>query len=358
MNEYLDAASRLHEYLNKCWKDSSMAGPTLGGKYYYNTIRLLRAYFPSISREKEIFYQGLGYWIKSNWKLFDLTKDLQYMNIALACSDFVIGSQNNEGSWQFPQNLMKLKIYTNGGTWASLGLLETYKRTKEDKYLISALKWYNLLIGTIGFQKHKDSLAINYSIPARYKVPNATTPVLWFLAELSCLTKNQKYLDKVDKLRRFVELSQMENGELMYTTETPHFLCLNYNAFQFLDLAEFYSLTSDEAIYRIMRNLVTFIKTGVNYDGSVRYNCFKRYPSIIYYSAAVGCVFLRARKIGFGDFSELENKVYKFVLTTQKPNGGFPFSRKEHLVLSDKMFYPYINEYILYHLLIKAEELV
>jgi len=334
-----------------------MIGPTLGNKYYKYSIRFLRSYLPFISREKEILYQGLGYWIKSNWKLFDITENAAYRSVALACSDFILDSQSRDGNWLYPQHLMKCNINTNNGTWASLGLLETYKRTKKEKYIVSALKWYDLLTNVVGFQKFKDSLAINYANPPTTKVPNNTTFTIWFFAELSNLTNDPKYLQNTKKMIRFLKYAQMKNGEFMYTTERPHYLCFNYNSFEFLDLLEFYKLTRDETVHDIIQKLIKFVSTGVNENGSVRFNCFKKHPTIIYYAAAVGCALLKATKMGLGDFWELAEKTYGFVLSNQRSEGGFPFSRNEFFIFSDQTVYPYVNEYTLYHLLIKAEEM-
>lgn len=332
-------------------------GPTLGKRYYYYTIRLLRSYLPVLPREKEILYQGLGYWIKSNWKLFDITKNPVYKKDALACSDFIVDSQSKEGNWPYPQRLIKCNINTNNGTWASLGLLESYKRTRNEKYLSSALEWYNLLTNVVGFQKYKDALSINYAKPPIKKVPNNTSFNLWFFAELSNLTNDLQYMQYTRKMIRFLEYTQMKNGELMYHTEKPHYLCFNYNSFEFLDLLEFYKLTNDNTVHSIMQRLIEFVSTGVNKNGSVRFNCFKKHPIIIYYSASVGCALLQATKMDFGDFMDLEREAYEYVLSSQKPDGGFPYSRKEYAILSDQTAYPFTNAYILYHLLTKAEQM-
>ena len=58
------------------------------------------------------------------------------------------------------------------------------------------------------------------------------------------------------------------SGEMPYTIECdgggrPHFLCYQYNAFELLDLAHYYSITDDAAVLPIMEKLATFIAHGI-----------------------------------------------------------------------------------------------
>ena len=122
---------------------------------------------------------------------------------------------------------------------------------------------------------------------------------------------------------KFLQYSQKDNGELPYAFQVSeiegreHFLCYQYNCFQFLDLVHFWELTNNEEIYSILGDLIRFIKTGMHPDGHSKYKCNKSYPEVTYYTAVMGAAFIKATEIGLGDFSEYENKSYERVLERQ-----------------------------------------
>ena len=73
---------------------------------------------------------------------------------ALACSDYVVAEQRTEGYWEYPPvPTRKGKIATVEGNIATIGLLESYRRTCSRAYLMAAKQWYEFLTTEIGFRK-------------------------------------------------------------------------------------------------------------------------------------------------------------------------------------------------------------
>ena len=74
---------------------------------------------------------------------------------------------------------------------------------------------------------------------------------------------------------------QLPSGELPYALgKTPdrdrvHFLCYQYNAFEYLDLAHYHQRTNDKAILSITERLAGYLENGFTRQGACRYNCQK-----------------------------------------------------------------------------------
>jgi hypothetical protein len=365
-NKSFVSAIKLHNYiLEDFWNGHAIVGPDPGLYLESRLLRFIKSYLPSINWcDNHYFLQAQGYWIKSNWDLFEITGDISYKKVAIACSKQIIDKQKNNGSWEYPLKAWKKYASTVEGTWASLGLLETFKHTKEWTYLKGALKWYDFLINRIGFQTYKDSLAINYFDIPKYRVPNNTTLVLWFLAELYGIEKDPKFLKFNEKMIRFTQLCQNSNGELRYTVEKEHYLCYHYNAFEFLDLYHYQEIINDERIRIILKKLAKFLSTGVTEIGSVKFDCFQTFPEVIFFSGVVGAALTSAASIGFKGYEKHTKCAYNFLFENQRPDGSFiecrhamPYIRKpiSHGFLIDKRSYPGGLCFILQHFLIKAK---
>jgi len=362
----LVSAIRLYKYIHKnFWNGHAIVGPDTGLNLELRFLRFIKSYLPSINwSDNHYFLQAQGYWIKSNWDLFEITGDLNYKRTAIACSKQILNKQRNDGTWEYPLKAWKKYVSTVEGTWASLGLLETFKHTKEPTYLKGALKWYDFLISRIGFQTYKDSLAINYFDVPRYRVPNNTTLVLWFLAELYGIEKDPEFLKFNDKMIKFIQLCQNSNGELRYTVEREHYLCYHYNAFEFLDLYHYHEIIDDERIRIILKKLAKFVSMGVSEIGSTKYDCFQTFPETIFYSGVAGAALTSAASMGFENYEKHIKCAYDFLFENQRPDGSFIFCR--HAMpyvrkpispgfLTDKRSYPRPLSYILQHLLVKAK---
>jgi rhamnogalacturonyl hydrolase YesR len=307
--------------------------------------------------------QAQGYWIKDNWELFGLTQKNSYRDVALECSNNVARTQRADGSWEYPLKEWRKYVSTVEGTWASLGLLTSYKNTKNQTYLESAIKWYDFLVEKTGFQSYLDSLVINYFAfsSKRNKVPNNATLVLWFFAELYKVTGDPKFMLHTDGLIRFLELCQKPDGELIYEVGNDHYLCYHYNSFEFIDLLNFYNLTGNARIKAILIRLAKFIASGITEKGSVKYSCSQTFPELIWFSGPAGAALVSATNLQLGDYQNQVDRVYNYLMENQQPTGTFFYSTRDMVYLrnpvnwgflKDRTSYPRQLTYILQHLLI------
>ncbi len=364
MNELSEAAYKLYNHLkSNHWNGEALIGPDPGLRFNIRIWRFVKSYlrfFPW--QDNKYFLQCQGYWIWDNWKLYQFDTDEDFRRIAIAASDTILRNQRGDGYWEYPLREWRGLIATVDSNYAALGLLETFRNTEDQRYLDGALKWYEFLITSGGFQKYRDSLAVRYFAGRNGRlVPNNVTLTLQLFAEIYNFTSDDKYLRNCDEMIKFLEYSQKESGEFPYAFATPeidgrdHFLCFQYNCFQFLDLARFWEIIKDDRVQKILNRLIGFIRRGQHEDGHAWYDCFKSYPEVTYYTAVLGAALLKAKTIGLGDFTKQQEKAYKRVLERQFADGGFIHSSRNYGVLSDKRSYPRYLSMILKHLLMRIE---
>lgn len=359
MNDYLEAALKLHQYLvKKHWNGQAVVGPDPIGKINWRITRFIKSYTPWLPWSSKLVYlQGQSYWIKSNLLLAELTHQSTYLEFVVRCADYMVQSQPENGAWLHPPIWERRGfISTVEGVWASLGLVAAYRQTHTPAYLEAALKWYNFQINSIGFQNVKDGLAANYYAHSISRVPNVTTMLIWLTGELADVTGDKKYLHYTDKMLRFIEDSQLTTGELPYALgPIPHFMCYQYNSFQFIDLAHYYRLTNDVQALSIMNKLIGFLATGLTERGSSRYNCFKDTPEVNYWTAALSAALRHAHTLKLGDYLALSERSYRYLLQRQRRDSSFDFSEFTYGFLTDRCSYPRYLSMILNHLLFRAQ---
>ncbi len=361
-DELLDAAQRLHNYIIKQhWNGQAIVGPDPGIRFNAKFWRFMKSYlrfFPW--SDNYVYLQAQGYWIFNNWlmaKLFDSDK---YGNVARNCSRHVLSIQQAEGHWEYPNPEWKDRIATVEGCFGALGLLECYNQTQYEPSLMGAKQWYRYMVKKVGFQNVGGGmLAINYfSNLDGGRVPNNSTLALQFLAKLASATGDDQFLAMCDGMVAWLNHVQLDTGELPYAVGQPgkvgrpHFLCYQYNAFELLDLLDYYHLTGDKAIWSVIERLVSFLSNGLTETGTARYDCFHATPEVTYYTVAVAQALSQATVLGIENYSSLVNTAYRRVLSLQKADGSFDFhSRANFVFLSDQRSYPRYLSMILNHLL-------
>jgi len=356
---FTTSAVQLYDYIaRQHWDGKAIAGPDPIGKIHWRMTRFVRSYFPWLPGDDlYVYLQGQAYWMQGNLILFEMTQEGRYLDVARQCADGIVACQPSNGAWLHPPIRGRRGfISTVEGVWASLGLLEVYKEMGEQAYLDSALKWYRFQVDAIGFQEVADGLAANYYTHSSNLVPNVTTMLIWLTAELYHVTGDDQYLEYTDRMVRFVECSQLDSGELPYSLgERTHFMCYQYNAFQFMDLASYYELTGDETVHRVLVKMASYLSTGVTERGSSRYNCFKEMPEVNYWTAALAAALRQAYDLELGNYLSLSERAYRYLLTRQRTDGGFDFSRGNYVLLRDMRSYPRYLAMILCHLLYRAK---
>jgi hypothetical protein len=359
MNKYFDASLKLHQYLiNEHWNGQAIIGPDPIGKIHWRVTRFVYSYFPWLPGEVQYVYlQGQAYWVKGNLTLWGITGDSRYLEIVKQCADHIVERQPANGAWLHPPIWGRRGfISTVEGVWASLGLISAYRETAKQAYLNAALKWYDFQINHIGFQKINDGLAANYYAHSNDVIPNVTTMLIWLTAELYQIIGDERYLKYTEKMLHFIEQSQLDSGELPYALgRKPHFMCYQYNSFQFLDLAYYYQCSGNEQIRQVLRKMAAFLATGVTEQGSSRYNCFKEKPKVNYWAAVLAAALRKAHELKLGDYLTLSEQAYRYLLTKQRADGGFDFSSHSYGILRDRRSYPRYLAMILNHLLYRAD---
>jgi hypothetical protein len=362
---FLRTSIALYNYLVRYhWDGEKIIGPDPGIRWNFRFWRYVKNGLSFISWKDHVYFlQCQGYWIMNSWRLFELTENPVIRDRAIACTDYVLRTQEAGGFWRHPLPEWRDRIATVEGIYASLGLMATYERTKNTDYMAAAMKWFEYLNNTIGFQKAGDGLAVNYFAHIHGgAVPNNSTLLLTFLGELFRITKDQSILESCLPLIRFLRHAQRENGEMPYIYANPHgktrdhLLCYQYNAFEFLDLVRYYEIVQDESVMPILKKCYTFLETGVNTNGSAMYNCHHTVPEIHYYTAVLGAALFKATQLEINDCVSNYSKIYLRLLAFQNKEGGFPFSRRSYGLLKDSRSYPRYQAMILKHLLIRASD--
>jgi len=364
-NKLLDAARHLHSYiLREHWNGQALVGPDPGIRFNARAGRFIKSYLSFLPWSDNLNYmQAQGYWILNNWLLADISDHEQYRNMALACSEYLLSAQRPEGFWDYPNPEWKGRVATVEGCFAALGLLESYARVRREPFLTGAEKWYRYLLDGIGFREQEDgtTLAINYFAHDSGNgggVPNNATLVLWTLARLAEVTNDDRYLEKCAPMIAWLNRVQLQSGELPYAVggdgqkDRPHFLCYQYNAFEFMDLVHYFRLTGDQAVWPILEPLAGYLSTGLTDEGVARYDCFHVKPEVTYYTIAIAQALSQATVLGIDDFRPQVDQAYARVLSQQRTDGGFEFySYANYGALSDRRSYPRYLSMIMNHLL-------
>ena len=362
MNKFLTAAEKLHSAIvAKHWNDGALIGPDPGVRFNYRIWRFLKSYLRRFEWHDNYYYlQAQSYWILANWAFFDRTGDESYRKIARRCAETILTHQRPDGAWNYPHPEWKGRIATVEGIWASIGLLEAYNRSSDDKFLQGALKWYKFMVDKIGFQRMGDELSINYfANRGDGRVPNNSTTMLSFLAELTHATGNKDYLEHSTGLVTFIGNVQMASGELPYAVagpintefNRPHFQCYQYNAFEALSLMKYYEITLDANIVPVIKKMMDYLSSGIAEDGHACYDCGNKYRAVTYHAAALAAAFTRAEQLGFEGYRQTAERAYEYVLRLQNEDGSFYHSKGDYRIISDNRSYPRYLSMILFHLL-------
>lgn len=360
MDDYAQSALKLHDYLiAKHWNDQGLTGPDPGIRLNYRIGRFVKSYLPNLHWNDDLYYlQAQGYWILGNWHLFARTGEGTYREIALRCSHIILQRQRDDGAWEYPNPEWKGRVATAEGTWGALGLLESYRQTRDALFLSGGLRWHEYLTEKVGFQRLEDELAVNYfANRGGDRVPNNSAIVLRYLAELADVTGDKTYLQPCTGLLTFMKRVQKVTGEFPYAVGgaaggkgQAHFQCYQYNAFGCLDLIRYYELTENAATLPLIAKVLKFLSGGLAEDGYACYACGNRHRTVNYHTAALAAAFTKADQIGIPGNENLATCAYAYLLDQQRPNGSFYHSQRDYFILNDRRPYPRYLAMILYHL--------
>jgi hypothetical protein len=391
--ELTHAAERLHAYLAiHHYSQGVVHGPDAGVRINLRLWRFFKAGLAFVPwNDDYVFMQTQGYWILSNWMLYEATGQQNYRALALESTEATLRLQQAGGYWLYPLPERRHLIATVEGNWGATGLLATYAREPRDEFLQAAVRWWNYLVRTIGFQPHSPGEAINYFDKPRGKIPNNSVEAVWLFLRLWKASGEARFLEHVDALLDFLASAQLPTGELPYIVDGPHekgrihYLCFQYNAFQFLKLAWAADLGSDPRTRRILSALAGFLAQGVTHTGASAVDCSRAKPETDYFTAVLAAALWEASKRGAeksedrsqepegavspaivpirpgpapalqesraGELSEL---CYARTLLRQRSDGSFAYSEGDYGALRDGRSYPRPLVMTLFHLLYPA----
>lgn len=360
-DELLSSAQRLHGHLlRRHYSHGWLSGPDAGIRFNLRTWRFLKSTLNFVPwRDDYLFMQTQGYWVLVNWMLYEATGVDHYCDVALEATEATLKLQNPEGFWAYPLPQRKHLIATVEGDWGSIALLATHARQPRSDLLRGAIRWYEYLVNRIAFQDHARGKAINYFDKPRGKVPNNSVEAAWLFARLWKATDDDRFLEHVDALLDFVAAVQLASGELPYVVESPfesrraHYLCFQYNAFQFLKLAWLDALRPGGGARSLLPRLAEFLSRGVRPLGMSASDCSTASgggPEVDYYTAVLAAALHEAAQRGLAD-QALSARCYARVLERQRPDASFWYSTGDYGFLSDHRSYPRPQVMTLFHLL-------
>ncbi|MGH9406301.1 MAG: hypothetical protein ACRD3D_10760 [Terriglobia bacterium] len=359
--QLLDAAQRLYSALqHRHLRAGLLRGPDPGVRFNLRAWRFFKSPFSFLPwRDDYVFMQTQGYWALSNWMLHELTGEGRYRGAALACAEAVLGRESPEGTWRYPLPERRRLIATLELMWGAVVLLAAHAREPRPEFLDGAVHSCDFITGRIGFQPHDGGEAINYFDRPRGKVPNNSVTAAWFFLRMQRASGDPRSLAHVPALVRFVECIQTPEGEIPYIVEGPfeparrHYLCFQYNAFQFLYMAWAERLAPGTWRRGTLERLAGFVRTGVRRNGACANDCSARNggPETDYYTAALGAALDEASRLGLAPDGDSSQRCYTRLVAHQRHDGSFGFSTGDYGILRDRRSYPRQQAMTLFHLL-------
>ena len=357
--ELLDAAERLHAHiLRRHYSAGLVHGPDAGIRFNLRLWRFFKSALDFLPwKDDYVFIQSQGYWILANWMLHEATSERRYYDIAIEATEATLLLQQPQGYWIYPLPERKHLIATVEGNWGAIGLLAGHAREPRQDFLAGAVRWYDYLIRSIGFQKHTSGKAINYFDKPRGKIPNNSVEATWFFLRLWQATGEARFLVHVESMLDFLAAVQLPSGELPYIVEGPyerrriHYLCYQYNAFQFLKLAWSEALLPDSRTRKILSSLAKFLMKGVTATGASAVDCSHRMPETDYFTAVLAAALNEAAQQKLIENTDLSERCYARVLARQRPDGSFAYTTGDYAFLRDGRSYPRQQVMTLFHLL-------
>lgn len=357
--ELIHAAERLHAHLlRRHYAAGLLHGPDAGVRFNLRLWRFFKAALDFVPwNDDYTFMQSQGYWVLSNWMLYDASGDPRYREVALESTEATLGLQQPGGYWLYPLPQRWHLIATVEGNWGAAALLASHTREPRQKYLDGAIRWYDYLVTKIGFQAHSSGEAINYFDKPRGKIPNNSVEALWLFLQLWRVTAHDRFLAHTDALLDFLAAVQLPSGELPYVVDGPyekgrvHYLCYQYNAFQFLKLGWAEALRPDPRTRQLMAGLMRFLPQGVIESGASAADCSREQPETDYFTAVLAAALFEAGRRGAAEAGELSERCYARTCQRQRPDGSFAYTSGDYGFARDGRSYPRPQAMTLFHLL-------
>jgi hypothetical protein len=340
----LEAALALHAHLERQHLAAGVLfGPDPSGRLNLRVGRFVKAALSSLPwSDRWVSYQGLGYWVRWNALLARLMPQAGEFRAAVRSTcDALLARQRADGAWSFRDGGDRVATFES--TWAALGLLEGARLLDDERYLSGAQRWVTYLIDGGAFHPFEGGLFVTYWSNATFAVPNNSAEVLWLFSEMARFSPEPRLATVMRGLVTFLTHVQQPSGEMPYLVPTrQHYLCFQYNAFEFLAMARYADNTGDPAIEPLLSKLAAYLLTGAQPDGACRTSCSRTFPEVDYYTAALGLALVRAERFIGPSSRRISQQVSDRLLGRQRSDGSFGYSRADYglPMLEDRRSYP------------------
>jgi hypothetical protein len=364
----LGPALRLHRHLvGRYLRDHVLCGPDPGVRFNLRIGRFIKSMAPAFPWGDDLVYMhAQSHWMVANGLLHAMTGEAEFLDLALACGEQVLRRQLPSGGWRYPNPEWRDRVATVEGCYAAIGLLDAYARTGHSRLLYGAVRWYGCLVRDVGFSALGSAAigrSFNYFAGYDVAVPNNNTLALWMMGRLYRATGDRRFLEHAPPVRDWLRSVQLPAGELPYRVSTRgrrgqvHYLCFQYNAFEFDDLVQYRDDTGDAEVDPLIARLAGFLPRGLGPDGWARHDCAGRAIRTPYYTSALGHALRLATRRGLGDHDRAADRCFQTVRKQLGADGAPAWhSARNHGLFTDRRGYPRYLAILLHHLVREAAD--
>ena len=240
------AAERLHAHLLRRHFDHGLLhGPDAGVRFNLRLWRFLKSALDFVPwHDDYVFMQTQGYWVLANWMLYEATGESRYRELALESTEATLRLQQPEGFWPYPLPERKHLIATVEGDWGAIAAARQLRARAAPGILAGRRALVRIPGGQASgsrITRREEPSTTSTSRAARFR----TIP--WKRRGCSCDSGRRRatraFSSTLTLCSTFSRPCNCPSGELPYIVESPHeqgrehYLCFQYNAFQFLKLA-------------------------------------------------------------------------------------------------------------------------
>ena len=352
--QVLSSALKSANYINKNSLDCPGYGPQPFASFIGRFSRLgnnLLYSFNSKSRIGSVISaSSCASAIDLNLGLYTIGLGKKFLTLSEKGGKWLLDKQEEEGFWHFKKFEGKgNRIQTVDSSHGAISLLGLFRITGNKKYLLSALNFSDYIYNNGRAEYDNGKIYYRYYLDGEYadlRVTNISCLLISLFTESYKATKETKYLSWASELIPFIEKMSLASGELRYSSIRKQYQGPQYNAFQLIFLSNYYSITKDTKIKKIMEGIKNYICNSVNGNGSIDYGNigwgYNAKGRLVYYHSFAVSKALRVFDQLFDKNHNLE--IYKttmFGLTHQKLDGSYPFGKNALFgVIDDVVPYP------------------
>ncbi|MFW9924076.1 MAG: D-glucuronyl C5-epimerase family protein, partial [Candidatus Thorarchaeota archaeon] len=247
----LQCAFALHKYSEK--------HPRIKRLHAYLFSRFNR-YIPIFSRKffrvkKQINAKGMGLFTSAYCKLFQITKNDNYLNKAIETAEWLLENPNKNYEnlcWGYPfdwQSLIFLPKGTPSGVATSHighGFWDLYQITKDQKYLDACESICEFFLTSLNRSENKNGFCFSYTPLDDFQVHNANLFVAEFIVRIGNILNREEWIKIGLDAANFSLKEQLPNGSLCYWSqnygEKKNIPCRNDHYHSGFEIRMFYNI--------------------------------------------------------------------------------------------------------------------